>query len=46
LSIYRVRWLASLAPTSTDRFQELLPRKRDKEAFIELMKLMALRVFL
>jgi hypothetical protein len=30
--------LAALAPVSNERFQELLPTKRDKEAFVDLMK--------
>jgi hypothetical protein len=30
--------LAALAPISGDRLQELLPYKRDKEAFIQLMR--------
>ena len=30
--------LASIGPVDRDRFNDLLPQKRDKEAFIELMK--------
>jgi hypothetical protein len=30
--------ISSLTPINRERLQELLPRKRDKEAFIELMK--------
>lgn len=29
--------LSSFAPINSERFQKLLPRKRDKEIFIELM---------
>lgn len=30
--------IAALSPVSRDRIQKLLPRKRDKEAFLELMQ--------
>jgi hypothetical protein len=31
--------IAALAPVNSAKVQELLPAKRDKEAFVELMKL-------
>lgn len=31
--------IAQLAPVNSTRIQDLLPAKRDKEAFVELMKL-------